>query len=209
MFTKILKYLVVFLLLSTSLFAEYKFMGSFNAGESISGVGSPTNNGIEYDFVVPQYGLVEFKPQESSDKIIQYSIRDYKHTSTGGYFYVGSAAGITSQSNLSYPNGYRLLMMPGTYKVVVFAYDTPNKYSMTTSFSPSSYQTPLTGKSLDVEGNTPVAITLNTLYHDNLSFSSDVMSGNYSRNDRDWFSFTLNAKTDLKFYAKFDVLSLI
>ena len=210
------KMLVVLLLLSTTLFAEYRYMGSFKAGESVSGLRSLQNDysGLEYDFIVEQYGVVEFSPQEPTSNTSQYKLRDFEQKSSSGYFYVGGAEGITSHTSLTYPDGYKIALMPGTYKIIVYTsytdvYPEDTTYSMSTSFTSSTNQAPATGTTLNQRqsdgsyANPTKAISLNTLYSDNLAYykaNSEQLgdSTSYSYvNYSDVFSFTLSEESNI------------
>ncbi len=203
--------IVGLLLLSTSVFAEYLYKGSFTAGQSISGQRDSTYSYMEYDFVVEQYGLVEFMPQEPTNNSVQYKIQDYAHASTAGYFYVGGAEGITSHGSNDYPDGWKIQMMPGTYKIKVYArydevYSSDTTYSMNTTFTPALNQTPPTAKNI-YDSSSPInlpSIILNQKYSDNIGFYRDTMGAYpFFQNNNDWFSFTLSTQSDVKIDGKF------
>ncbi len=217
MFLRIFILFSLILLFSTDLLAaiSYKHMGSFKAGESITGLRSEQygSSGLEYDFVVQQYGIVEFKPQKYTHHLAQYKIRDFENKSSG-YFYVGAAEGITANGSNSYPDGWKIAMMPGTYKVIVFTdyyKDNPEPYfNMDTTFTPSSNQSPKTGTGFNwFDGNgkyiySPSSILLNTSYSDNIGFyrgHSEKLPASSSaytvHNTIDVFSFSLSAESDV------------
>jgi len=209
------KVFTILLLSTISLLAEYKYIGSFKAGESISGLRSlqSDNSGLEYDFIVEQYGIVEFKPQEPTNNTVQYKIRDSEGISHS-YFYLGGAEGITSHGSNSYPDGWRIGLMPGSYKVIVFTNyydDNPEKYyNMTTIFTPAPEQSPLTGSTLNQKltdgsyANPASPISLNTYYEDSLYYHksigeqlSDITSSYTFINYLDVFSFSLSEESNV------------
>ena len=196
-------------------------MGSFKAGESITGLRSEqyNNDGLEYDFVVEQYGIVEFKPKKYENHLAQYKIRDFENKSSSGYFYVGGAEGITANGSNSYPDGWKIAMMPGTYKIIVYTdyyKDNPEPYfSMDTTFTPSSNQSPKTGTGFNGFDEksayiyTPASILPNTTYYDNIGFyrgnaeKLPASSSAYSvNNTMDVFTFSLSAESDVTRYMQ-------
>ena len=219
MFVKLFKIMSLFLLLTTVLFAEYnyKYMGSFKAGDGISGLRSEQydNNGLEYDFVVEKYGIVEFKPNEPTNNTVQYKITDIDKIS-GSYFYVGYAEGITSHTSLTYPDGWKIAMMPGTYKIIVYTQDyedNPEKsYGMDTVFTPSTLQSPETGTTFNpsVVGtgllHSPASIVVNETYYDNIAFyrnkTEEINSGHSIKNEMDYFSFSLSKESSVTLVTK-------
>ena len=221
MFLRIFILFSLIFLFSTDLLAapSYKHMGSFKAGESITELRSEQYgySGLEYDFVVEQYGIVEFKPQKYTHQLkqmAQYKIRDFENKSSSGYFYVGYAEGITANGSIDYPDGWKIAMMPGKYKVIVYAaYDSDYPkayYSMSTTFTATSNQSPKTGTGFnwfDENGKyiySPTPISLNTNYYDNIAFyrgHSEKLPASSSaytvHNTMDVFSFSLSSESDV------------
>ena len=219
MFSKLIAFMALVVLFSSSLFGEatYKYMGSFKAGESISGerVEQYGVSGLEYDFVVQEYGVVEFKPQEPTTDTVQYKITDTNKVSVS-YFNISPAEGITSHADLDYPDGWKMAMMPGTYKIIVYtgySENNPEKYyNMETTFTPSNIQNPVTGTTINETAigtglsHTPKPIILNETYHDNIAFYRNTLeyisSGYFIKNEMDYFSFSLTQESNVTIATK-------
>ena len=213
MIKKLFFSLVLSILFTISILASgAKYVGSFNAGENINGYGANDHSYISYDFIVPKYGLVEFLPAnlfEINDQrgAIQYLIQDFAEKHTQGYFNVRGASGITYRGSLDYPNGWKIHMFPGTYRIKVFVGDSKNRYSMNTIFTPASnfYQFPKTGKSLCMSIEDAILIKTNTLYYDNIGYYASIRDSKKSvQNSRDFFKFTLKKDTDFEIQVAMD-----
>ena len=194
------------------IFAGSKYIGSFKAGETISGYGDSSYANLTYDFIVEKYGLVEFKPQNLYDineqrGSIQYKIQDLAEQLTSGFFHLSGAEGITYHGFIDYPNGWKLHMFPGTYRVKVYAGGSDNKYGMDTTFveADALYTSSPTGTTLNNKREDAVAIATNTTYHDTIGYVADTLSiDNNYQNYHDYFKFTLNEETDFEIEASVD-----
>lgn len=206
------KMLFILLLFPLFIFAESKYIGSFKAGETISGYGYDNYSDITYDFVVEKYGLVEFKPHDlyafnEQRRSIQYKIQDLAEELNAGYFYLNGAEGITYQGSIDYPNGWKLHMFPGTYRVKIFAGGSENKYAMDTTFTEANaiYTSSTTGTTLNNKREDALAIATNTTYYDTIGYVADRLSTDKSyKNHNDYFKFTLNEETDFEIEASVD-----
>jgi len=202
MLKKIIFSLILVTMSMSSAFGNYKYIGQFTAGETIEGFGDKNYNGIEYDMVVDQYSLVEFFPQKVGTDSVNYSIKDYNNV--GGYFYSSNGTGISSFGSTSYPDGYKIHLMPGTYKVIVGATDNSTAYRMSTTSLVTLNQTPPTQKTIYTTGKVydPISIVTNTKYYDNIGFHRDNYEDMQNSNNLDFFYFTLTSQSNVTIYAK-------
>ncbi|MFK5975521.1 MAG: hypothetical protein QM493_03330 [Sulfurovum sp.] len=194
------KMIFILCLLPLFILADYKYIGSFKAGETISGYGSRNHTGILYDLIVESYTLVEFIPQKVGIDSVAYKIGDYAGESSSYFSSTVSATGSTT-----YPDGFKIHLMPGTYRVLIYALYDETQYLMNTTISSVTNQNPPTRNILysNTMKNEATLITTNIEYADNIGFYRDTM-GEYPNfmNGQDYFSFTLTKKSDINIDAK-------
>ena len=202
MLKKIISSLIIATMFVSSSFGAYKYIGQIDVGETIEGYGDRNYNGLEYDMVVAQYSLVEFFPETVGIDSVHYLIQDYDNM--GSYFYTSNGTGISSFGSTSYPDGFKIHLMPGTYKVIVNAFYDNTEYRMGTTSAVTINQTPPTQKIIYTTGEVydPISIETNIKYHDNIGFDKDIREGIESQNIKDFFYFTLSSKSDVTIYAK-------